>query len=145
MSFSRHAYRHAVPPSSHSLVDHVWISEDFLASTFRRFANGQRRYESRVPGPLEARRRLAKRRNTALASLAGSGPLDDIGCLFGRNGREHMKWVGGQSRNAPREAQGRRRSDKRNILNWVPEAYLMLFRVCYLRNWLVRLSFALLQ
>ncbi|KAF7619776.1 hypothetical protein F9C07_2900 [Aspergillus flavus] len=106
MSFSRHAYRHAVPPSSHSLVDHVWISEDFLASTFRRFANGQRRYESRVPGPLEARRRLAKRRNTALASLAGSGPLDDIGCLFGRNGREHMKWVGGQSRNAPREAQG---------------------------------------
>ncbi|KAB8262668.1 hypothetical protein BDV32DRAFT_17253 [Aspergillus pseudonomiae] len=106
MSFGRHAYRHAVPPSSHSLVDHVWISEDFLASTFRRFANGQRRYESRVPGPLEARRRLAKRRNTALASLVGSGPLDDIGCLFGRNGREHMKWVGGQSRNAPREAQG---------------------------------------
>ncbi|KAE8367827.1 hypothetical protein BDV27DRAFT_169097 [Aspergillus caelatus] len=106
MSFGRHAYRHAVPPSSHCLVDHVWISEDFLASTFRRFANGQRRYESRVPGPLEARRRLAKRRNTALASLAGSGPLDDIGCLFGRNGREHMKWVGGQSRNAPREAQG---------------------------------------
>ncbi|KAE8421692.1 hypothetical protein BDV36DRAFT_247319 [Aspergillus pseudocaelatus] len=105
MSFGRHAYRHAVPPSSHCLVDHVWISEDFLASTFRRFANGQRRYESRVPGPLEARRRLAKRRNTALASLAGSGPLDDIGCLFGRNGREHMKWVGGQSRNAPREAQ----------------------------------------
>ncbi|KAE8373737.1 hypothetical protein BDV26DRAFT_271407 [Aspergillus bertholletiae] len=104
MSFGRHAYRHAVPPSSQCLVDHVWISEDFLTSTFRRFTNSQRRYESRVPGPLEARRRLAKRRNTVLASLGGPGPLDDIGCLFGRNGREHMKWVGGQSPNAPREA-----------------------------------------
>ncbi|KAF7593498.1 hypothetical protein BBP40_011409 [Aspergillus hancockii] len=105
MSFGRHAYRHAVQPSSHCLVDHVWVSEDFLASTFRRFANGQRRYESRVPGPLEARRRLAKRRNTALASLAGAGTLDDIGCLFGRNGREHMKWVGGRSRDTPQAVQ----------------------------------------
>ncbi|PYH67591.1 uncharacterized protein BO88DRAFT_368337 [Aspergillus vadensis CBS 113365] len=91
MSLGRHAYRHA--PSSNNLLDHVWISEDFLASAFRRFANGQRRYESRVPGPLEARRRLAKRRNTALAGIAGTGPLDDIACLFGRNGREHMKWT----------------------------------------------------
>lgn len=74
----------------------MWISEDFLTATFQRFAHGrrqQRRYESRVPGPLEARRRLAKRRNTALASIAGSGPLGDISCLFGRNGREHMKWT----------------------------------------------------
>src|SRR5699024_10886706 len=82
------------------ITDHVWISDDFLATTFRRFTNGgntgrkqQRRYESRAPGPLEARRRLAKRRNTALASIAGSGPLGDISCLFGRNGREHMKWT----------------------------------------------------
>ncbi|KAL4895091.1 hypothetical protein BDV59DRAFT_200343 [Aspergillus ambiguus] len=101
MSFGRHAYRHAVQPYSHGLLDHVWVSEDLLASTFRRFANSQRRYESRVPGPLEARRRLAKRRNTALAGMAGFGPLDDIACLFGRNGREHMKWSDGQSRKAP--------------------------------------------
>ncbi|KAL2815792.1 hypothetical protein BDW59DRAFT_176054 [Aspergillus cavernicola] len=86
------AYRHTLPTSSNPFIDHVWISDQLLASTFQRFANGQRRYESRVPGPLEARRRLAKRRNTALASVAGSGPLDDIACLLGRNGREHMKW-----------------------------------------------------
>ncbi|OOF98931.1 hypothetical protein ASPCADRAFT_127518 [Aspergillus carbonarius ITEM 5010] len=104
MSFGRHAYRHAIQPSSSGLIDHVWISEDFLASAFRRFANGQRRYESRVPGPLEARRRLAKRRNTALAGIAGTGPLDDIACLFGRNGREHLKWTGG--RKTPRETKG---------------------------------------
>ncbi|KAL4932630.1 class I SAM-dependent methyltransferase [Aspergillus undulatus] len=66
---------------------------ELLASTFRRFVNGQqRRFESRVPGPLEARRRLDKRRNTALASAAGFGPGEDIACLLGKNGKEHMKW-----------------------------------------------------
>lgn len=93
MSFGRHAYRHVTSPS---FCDHVWISEDLLAATFRRFADGQRqqrRYESRVPGPLEARRRLAKRRSTALAGVAGSGPGDNIPSLFGKNGREHMKWT----------------------------------------------------
>jgi hypothetical protein len=107
MSLGRHAYRHALQPSSTHPIDHVWITEDLLASTFRRFATGQRRYESRVPGPLEARRRLAKRRNTALAGIAGSGPLEDIACLFGRNGREHMKWTDRQEGNVRREAQGK--------------------------------------
>lgn len=74
----------------------MWVSEDFLATTFRRFANGQRqqqRYESRAPGPLESRRRLAKRRNTSLASVGGPGQWGDIACLFGKNGKEHMKWT----------------------------------------------------
>lgn len=101
MCLGRRAYRHALQPSSVIPVapfsDYIWISEDFLASAFRRFAFGQRRHESRVPGPLEARRRLAKRRNTALASVAGLGPSDDIACLFGRDGKEHryLKWGGG--------------------------------------------------
>ena len=90
MSFGRHACRHALKPSSPS-IDHLWISDDLLAATFRRFAHGQRRHGSCVPGPLEARRRLTKRRNTALASIRG-GPGDEYACLFGRNGREHMKW-----------------------------------------------------
>ncbi|KAJ5662088.1 uncharacterized protein N7477_009704 [Penicillium maclennaniae] len=90
MSFSRHAYRHAMKPPASSTSDHLWISDDLLATTFRHFANGQRRHGSCVPGPLEARRRLAKRRNTALAGIGG---VEDIACLFGRNGREHMKWT----------------------------------------------------
>lgn len=95
MSLGRRAYRH-VASSTPLAGDHVWVSEDFLATTFRRFANGQRqqqRYESRAPGPLESRRRLAKRRNTSLASVAGSGQWGDIACLFGKNGKEHMKWT----------------------------------------------------
>ncbi|KAL3452398.1 hypothetical protein BJX65DRAFT_293005 [Aspergillus insuetus] len=98
-NFHACAYRHVIRPSSTTTAptDHVWVSDELLASTFRRFTIGQRRYESRVPGPLEARRRLAKRRNTALASVAGPGILDDVACLFGRNGREHMKWTNGQA------------------------------------------------
>ncbi|KAL2870781.1 class I SAM-dependent methyltransferase [Aspergillus lucknowensis] len=92
------AYRNTSFSFSNPITEHVWISDELLASTFRRFTNGQRRYESRVPGPLEARRRLAKRKNTALASVAGTGPFDDIACLFGRDGREHLKWTNGQER-----------------------------------------------
>ncbi|KAJ5928838.1 hypothetical protein N7466_007794 [Penicillium verhagenii] len=92
MSFGRHAYRHALKPPSAPTLDHPWVSDDLLAATFRRFANGQRRHGSCVPGPLEARRRLARRRNTALAGF-GASPVEDIACLFGRNGREHMKWT----------------------------------------------------
>ncbi|KAJ5686623.1 hypothetical protein N7536_009242 [Penicillium majusculum] len=104
MSFGRHAYRHALKPPATATLDHPWISDDLLAATFRRFANGQRRHGSCVPGPLEARRRLAKRRNTALASIGG-GPVEDIACLFGRNGREHMKWTDHPWQRAPFETQ----------------------------------------
>lgn len=92
MSFSRHACRHALQRPAVSFLDHVWISEDLLASTFRRFVNCQRRHGSQVPGPLEANRRLAKRRSTALASAGGSGPSLNFANLFGLNGSEHMRW-----------------------------------------------------
>lgn len=92
MSFSRHAYRHALQPSSGTIVDYMWIGDDFLASTFRRFNNTQRRHGSRVPGPLEARRRLLGRRNTVSANLDVPGSHVEIAALFGRNGREHVAW-----------------------------------------------------
>ncbi|KAJ5287386.1 hypothetical protein N7478_003072 [Penicillium angulare] len=92
MSFGRHACRHALKPPTTSTLENPWVSDDLLAATFFRFVNGQRRHGSCVPGPLEARRRLARRRNTALAGIGGP-PVEDIACLFGRNGREHMKWT----------------------------------------------------
>lgn len=105
MSFSRHAYRRALKPPAPTATDHVWISDDLLAAAFRRFANGQRRHGSCIPGPLEARRRLAKRRNTALAGIGGS-PAEDIASLFGRNGREHMKWTDHPWQRAQPETRG---------------------------------------
>lgn len=122
MSFGRHACRHALNPPSAPSLDHLWISDDLLATTFRRFANGQRRHGSCVPGPLEARRRLAKRRNTALAGLGG-GPVEDIACLFGRNGREHMKWTDHPWQRAPLDTQGMSRDKWRTsrILNLISQ------------------------
>lgn len=105
MSFGRHAYRSALKSPTTPINDHLWISDDLLAATFRRFANGQRRHGSCVPGPLEARRRLAKRRNTVFASI-GAGSPEDIACLFGRNGREHMKWTDYSWQSVPLEGQG---------------------------------------
>ena len=105
MAFSRHAYWHALQcrqPKS-VIPDHVWISDSQLASTFGRFANQtlhhkqqqQRRYESRVPGPLESRRRSAKRKNaTAWVSPTETGmslPGDAVN-LFGKGGSGHLKW-----------------------------------------------------
>lgn len=81
-------------PSSAAL----WITDDVLAAAWRRFTHvynnthsqrhridGGRRHGSNVPGPLEARRRLAKRR-MGLASHAqpsNGGFAGDFGALFG--------------------------------------------------------------
>lgn len=113
MSFGRHAYRQALKPPASSTSDHLWISDDLLATTFRHFANGQRRHGSCVPGPLEARRRLAKRRNTALAGIGG---VEDIACLFGRNGREHMKWTDHPWQRAQLETQGECDNDANDMV-----------------------------
>lgn len=70
-------------------LDSLWITDEVLTDAFNRFARVShthtcRRYGSNVPGPLEARRRLARRR-MALASVAASSgpPGPDLGALFG--------------------------------------------------------------
>ncbi|OKL55769.1 hypothetical protein UA08_08995 [Talaromyces atroroseus] len=91
MSVSGHACRHALQHVP-SRLDYVWISDELLSLTFRRFVKGQRRYGSRVPGPLEARNRLAKRRNTALAVTGSSfDPAAHVAHLFGANGKGHLR------------------------------------------------------
>ncbi|ETN39350.1 uncharacterized protein HMPREF1541_05573 [Cyphellophora europaea CBS 101466] len=54
----------------------LWITDDVLADTFRRFASLSVRHGSHVPGPLEARKRAAKRKNTSLAHIGPSPPID---------------------------------------------------------------------
>jgi hypothetical protein len=78
------------------LQPYICISDDTLAAAYRRFANtclvnhnhtNTRRHGSNVPGPLEARRRLARRRMAGL-SMAGPSPglIPDFGALFGSGG-----------------------------------------------------------
>lgn len=48
---------------------YIWVSDDLLAHTFNTFVRAHRRHGSNVPGPLEARKRAAKRRTTTLAQI----------------------------------------------------------------------------
>jgi hypothetical protein len=54
----------------------IWITDDVLDEALRRFTRVHQRYGSSVPGPLEARRREAKRRNGGLARHGPSAPFD---------------------------------------------------------------------
>jgi hypothetical protein len=77
------------PPTTPS--NPIWISDTFLAEPIQRFTCVHRRYGSSVPGPLEARRRATRRKNTSLASVGSGGPPIEAGALFG-NGRKVEWW-----------------------------------------------------
>lgn len=68
-------------------IGHIWISDELLSEAFNRFlrvSQSHRRHGSSVPGPLEAKRRLGKRRlGLEAASRGGSSPGFDFGALFG--------------------------------------------------------------
>jgi len=59
----------------HGKLSHIWISDSLLHETFNRFVSSRglqcKRFGCNVPGPLEARRRLAKRRLNSLATDPG--------------------------------------------------------------------------
>lgn len=68
----------------------LWITDDVLAEAFQRFACVPVRHGSHVPGPLEARRRAAKRRNTHLAHAGGLSRIDPT-VLFSKTS-QHGWW-----------------------------------------------------
>ena len=82
------ACRRAVLPLASSATQHIWVSDELLLHTFRRFVRVRGhihiKHGSNVPGPLEARRRAAKRRMTVAASQqhVASFPIS-LGALFG--------------------------------------------------------------
>lgn len=75
--------RHLKGPREALSVAPIWITDALLHETFDRFSRGCRRHGSHVPGPLEARRRATKRKNTSIAyNGANAAPIDVAG-LFG--------------------------------------------------------------
>ncbi|KAK5129772.1 hypothetical protein LTR08_002838 [Meristemomyces frigidus] len=84
-----------MPRPSRQCLDAVSIADDILAEACTRFARVShfhsytcRRYGSNVPGPLEAHRRLARRRMGLAAVAASSGPPPlDLGAMFGFGAR----------------------------------------------------------
>lgn len=88
----RRAVQHGFLPT----LDHVWISDEMLSAAMYRFklSRSHRRNGSSVPGPLEATRRLAKRRMMGLA-VAGGGTGLDMGAIMGMDGeskRASWQW-----------------------------------------------------
>lgn len=76
---------------------HIWISDDLLSEAFDRYvrvSHASRRYGSNVPGPLEHRRRLAKRKMGCAAVTAGAPmpPGGDFGAIFGAGRYEGTGW-----------------------------------------------------
>ena len=83
---------------SSSYGESIWISDDLLSEALHRFTYTQRRHGSSVPGPLEARKRATKRKNTSLASVAGNGAPFDVGVLLGP-GKQQPWWNNAQQQN----------------------------------------------
>lgn len=88
-------------------LQHLWISDDILSEAFDRFARvssaeRRRRHASNVPGPLEARRRLAKRRMGMTAVASNTAPPDGgFGALFGFRSRPPPAYERGWRWEAP--------------------------------------------
>ena len=70
----------------------IWITDAVLEHAWARFVCPQRRHGSSVPGPLEARRRSAKRRMTELAGSAGGGGHIDSALLMGMDTKRQWGW-----------------------------------------------------
>lgn len=63
----------------------IWVTDDILTATYNRFVFRTRRHGSNTPGPLEAQRRLAKRK---MGLTAVGGPGVDLGFLLGNELRK---------------------------------------------------------
>lgn len=100
------------PPPTLFGSNHIWISDELLSEAFNRYvrvSHASRRYGSNVPGPLEARKRAAKRRMGCAVAASNMGPPGgDFGALFGGgNGGNKVEngwsWTAPGSQPAPRK------------------------------------------
>ena len=85
--------------ASSSRIDPIWITDDLLTSTFHKLvvtlSRPRRRHGSATPGPLEAQKRLAKRRMMGLttnASGLGMATQPPLGGLAGEEARKRWTW-----------------------------------------------------
>ena len=82
MTRCAHAATCIIPPIASSKGHYVWLSDVLLANVYERFTRTHIRHGSNVPGPLEARRRATRRKNTSWAYAGSPSPIDPT-ILFG--------------------------------------------------------------
>ncbi|KAF2630084.1 hypothetical protein BU25DRAFT_363328 [Macroventuria anomochaeta] len=93
------ACQRAVQSLQSPAPQHIWVPDEVLSLAVHRFFHStcpqQKRHGSNVPGPLEARRRAAKRRMTASAGFypQESFPTSfSLGALFGYRSKPQNSW-----------------------------------------------------
>lgn len=91
--------RRAVQSLQTPAPPHIWISDELLSSAFHRFFRSscphQKRHGSHVPGPLEARRRAAKRRMSLTSNYYPQDSFPSsfsLGALFGFASSSQPSW-----------------------------------------------------
>ncbi|KAN0122214.1 hypothetical protein V8E51_000540 [Hyaloscypha variabilis] len=76
--------------------DAIWVPDEVLRHAFHRFVKTRtaKRYGSFVPGPLESRRRLGKRRMAHLTEPVPASPhgLGPLWSFFGKTGDTQWQW-----------------------------------------------------
>ena len=94
MSFKRQICCLALRRHRKSHLDPLWITDDILNNALSRVTLSEcsRRHGSSVPGPLEARRRAARRRVMNLASSAAAGAIEQSFLPGVHSGPEFMGW-----------------------------------------------------
>ena len=92
MSLTRQFHRQTLTLKASK--DYIWISEDVLNSAMQRFAHGRvpKRHVGLAPGPLEARKRAARRRMMNLAQVDG-GVVFDPNVLPGLAAPGSAQWT----------------------------------------------------
>ena len=78
MFLGRYVCRQPVQQALNQTNDFIWISDNTLSETLRRFTHSRPclRRASSVPGPLEARRRSTKRRMTSQTLSIGPPSIE---------------------------------------------------------------------
>ncbi|KIW24457.1 uncharacterized protein PV07_10169 [Cladophialophora immunda] len=90
----------------------VWISDALLTDTFNRFCH-HKRYGSSVPGPLEAQRRAARRKNTSLAYASPGGISADPSIVLGSSANKLAWWQ------SPQHAEAADSASPRVLPSWL--------------------------
>ncbi|OJD14624.1 hypothetical protein AJ78_05054 [Emergomyces pasteurianus Ep9510] len=91
MSRCRHRLYQALQQHGTARPDHIWISDELVSEGFYRFARHHKRYGSSVPGPLEAQKRLSRRRHAALALAGLPPPPIEAAILFGKPAQQNSE------------------------------------------------------
>src|SRR5277367_4008699 len=104
------ACRPAVQRSIRATSEAIWITDDVLSRALQRFClitRSSKRHASSVPGPMESRRRIGKRRIANLSEVVQT-PVQEFGALWGVSGaleRQQWQWEA-PSRRQPLPAAG---------------------------------------